>query len=229
MKITVFNGSPAGKESATSVIATAFLSGAAEAGAQTNHIFLCEKNVQHCKGCFTCWFKNPGICVMQDAMQDLMHAYNTSDVVCFATPVYTWNYTAYLKNFVDRLAPLKSLVIAQQNAHFDLIDTKPKTQKFMVIANCGFPGTHNFDVMQASFACCNPFLEIYRNCGKLLKSKQPDIKQQVDTWLAAVRRAGFETVKDGDVSEAVRKALEMPLMEVQDYVQYLGMGQSAQY
>lgn len=223
MKVTVFNGSPAAENSATHVIAKAFSKGAAAAGAETENIFLAKYNIKQCQGCFSCWFKSPGACVLQDDMKELLQLYNQSDIVCFATPIYTWNMTALLKNFVDRLAPLKCPRMTEENGNYDLQDSKAKTQKFVVISNCGFPGENNFDVLRAAVACCNPSLEIYRNCGKLLKTKNPIAKAQVERWLKAVEDSGREMVTQGRVSAAVAQALEQPLLSVSEYRAFLGM------
>jgi len=223
MKFIVFNGSPAGANSNTNVIAEAFLSGAKRADADTENVFLIDKNIGHCKGCFTCWFKTLGKCVMQDDMTELLDKYNAADVVCFASPVYTWNMTAALKNFVDRLAPLKSPLIVNSGEKFDLVDSKPKTQQFVVISNCGFPGNNNFETMKVVFASCNPVLEIYRNCGKLLKSKDEKIKATVNKYLQVVEQAGYEMATQNYVSEEIKSKLEMQLMSIPDYVKYIGM------
>jgi multimeric flavodoxin WrbA len=223
MKFVNFNGSPAGKNSATHVIDQAFLQGAQRAGAETETVFLIDKKIGYCKGCFACWFKTPGQCIMQDDMTELLEKYMTADVVCLGTPVFTWNMTAVLKNFLDRLVPLKSPLIVQNNDTFDLADTKPKEQKFVVISNCGFPGDKNFEIMKEVSAPCNPSLEIYRNCGKLLKSKDEAVKKIVDEYLAVVEQAGFEMAHSGEVTEKTKTDLQMPLMSVQDYVKYIGM------
>ncbi len=223
MKFIVFNGSPAGAGSNTNVIAEAFLNGAKKAGAETENIFLITKNIGHCKGGFTCWFKTPGKCVLQDDMTDLLFKYDSADVVCFATPVYTWNMTATLKNFVDRLVPLKSPLIVNSDDDFDLADSKLKTQQFVVISNCGFPGNNNFETMKAVFASCNPVLEIYRNCGKLMKSKDEKIKETVNEYLKGVEQSGYELATQNYVSEETKSKLEMQLMSIPDYVKYIGM------
>uniref|UniRef100_UPI002ED39FE8 hypothetical protein n=1 Tax=Anaerotignum sp. TaxID=2039241 RepID=UPI002ED39FE8 len=135
----------------------------------------------------------------------------------------TWNMTAALKNFVDRLAPLKSPLIVNTKNSFDLADSKTKTQQFMVISNCGFPGNNNFETMKAVFAACNPVLEIYRNCGKLLMSQKKEIKKTVNVYLQAVEQAGFEMATQNYVSDETKTKLEMQLMSIPDYVIYIGM------
>lgn len=224
MKITVFNGSPSCENSATNKIAEAFLCGAERSGADTENVFLCQKNIMQCIGCFSCWFKTPGKCVHNDDMAELLKLYSSSDIVVFATPVYTWNMTAAMKNFVDRLAPLKCPRITEQDGNFDLADSQPRMQRFIVISNCGFPGENNFEVMKKVFACCDPCLEIYRNCGKLLKSKTPAVSDTVGKYLKEVEQAGYEMAQDLCVSEETKNGLEMPLMSVTEYVKYLGMG-----
>lgn len=222
MKFITFNGSPAGRNSSTTVICQAFLQGALRAGAEVENIFLTDHRIEYCQGCFTCWFKTPGQCVISDDMSDLLAKYNRADVVCFATPVFTWNMTANLKAFIDRLAPLKSPLITEQNGNFDLDDRAAKTQKFVVIANCGFPGKNNFATLRAVMSSCQPVLEIYRSCGKLLKSQDAKIQAKVRQYLQVVDAAGFELAKDGKVSPATRQALDMELMSAPEYVSYIG-------
>lgn len=223
MKVVVFNGSPAAAQSSTNIIAEAFLEGAKFAGAEVENIFLIEKDINHCRGCFTCWFKTPGKCIFSDDMKELIEIYKKSDIVCFGTPVYTWNMTATLKNFVDRLVPLKSPILMTQNGNFDLKDSIPKTQQFVVLSNSGFPGENNFETMKQVFKSCNPVLEIYRNCGKLFKNKDEKIKKIADNYLEYVKQAGYELVANHQVSDETRKNLAKDIMSLQEYVKFLGM------
>ncbi len=74
MKFIAFNGSPAGLNSATNRMLTAFLRDAAQVGAEPIYYQLCDYQIHHCKGCFSCWFQSPGKCVLQDDMEPLLSA-----------------------------------------------------------------------------------------------------------------------------------------------------------
>lgn len=224
MKFTAFNGSPAGRDSATGRILAAFLRGAEQAGAETALCHLADYRIEQCRGCFACWFQTPGRCVIHDEMEPLLRAYLASDVVCFGSPVYSWNMTALLKNFVDRLIPLKSPRLVQEDGNFDMADGIKRPKRCVAVSNCGFPGENNFSIIRAAFSCCDPCLEIYRNCGRLLKTKDPSVQPAVEAYLEAVRQAGFELASAGGVSEAARRQLEAPLMSTEEYIRFLGMG-----
>lgn len=157
-------------------------------------------------------------------MEPLLRAYLSADVVCFGSPVYSWNMTALLKNFADRLVPLKSPRLVRKGGDFDMADAVRRPKRHVAVSNCGFPGENNFSIIQAAFSCCNPCLEIYRSCGKLLKTKEPSVRPAVEAYLEAVRQAGFELVSAGEVSGEVRQRLEAPLMSVEEYARFLGMG-----
>lgn len=221
MKITVFNGSPRGENSNTHVIATALLEGAKKAGADVENIFLNEKDVKHCVGCFTCWHKTPGKCIHRDDMDILLQTCLSSDIVCFATPVYLWNMTAYLKNFLDRLIPIKRPTVVEADGNFNMANHQIKLPEVVIIANAGFPGEHNFETMKTVMKTMNPILEVYRNCGMLLRSKDPEVMKVVNKYLDVVSTTGYELASKLQVSEETKANLEMELMPIEKYIEYI--------
>jgi len=220
MKITVFNGSPRGKNSNCNIIVQSFLSGAKEAGAQVENIFLIEKDIAHCMGCFSCWFNTPGKCIQNDDMTELLNKYKSSDIVCYATPIYGWTMTACLKNFIDRLIPINSPTVVEVEGNFDMEKTN-KNPEIVMISNAGFPGNNNFDSLKETAKHANPILEIYRNCGMILKSKEDFIKDKVAVYLSYVKRAGTELVQNGTVSDEVIEGLNMEILSIQEYVKLI--------
>lgn len=224
MKVTVFNGSPRAENSNTHVIASAFLKGAETAGAEVQNIFLSEKNIKHCIGCFTCWHKTPGKCIHRDDMDELLEIVLSSDIICLATPVYLWNMTAHLKNFMDRLIPTKRHNVVEEDGHYEMSNSEIPRPKIVILSNAGFPGDNNFETMKMVMRSMEPTLEVYRNCGMLMRTKDAAILPKVSEYLEYVSKAGAEMASVKSVSPETLNGLSMDIMSTGDYVAYISRG-----
>ncbi|MDZ4133917.1 MAG: flavodoxin family protein [Dethiobacteria bacterium] len=64
-----------------------------------------RNDLAFCKGCFGCWIKKPGECVIDDKMTYLNKASINSDVTIFLSPVIFGQFSANIKNVRDRWIP----------------------------------------------------------------------------------------------------------------------------
>lgn len=78
----------------------------ADWGART--IVIPEMDISSCRGCFQCWVRTPGICVINDAGRSVAEAWVQSDVIVLVTPVTFGGYSSVLKRAVDRVIPILS-------------------------------------------------------------------------------------------------------------------------
>ena len=66
---------------------------------------LSSGELDYCRGCFGCWVKTPGECVIRDSMADINRTAMASDVVIYLVPVVFGQYSANMKNALDRWIP----------------------------------------------------------------------------------------------------------------------------
>lgn len=220
MKVTVFNGSPRGRESNSHQIVAPLLEGAREAGAQVEEVFLVEKDIQFCRGCFVCWGKTPGRCALKDDMAGLIDLFLESDYVGMATPVYGMYMTAVLKNFTDRLLPLAMPHIKRnEDGTFYHEGRTVKMPRQFFITNSGFPGKHNFDLFKAVAQMQDLVLEIYRDCGEALQEEgHAGLKENINKFREALKKAGREMVTTGQVSPGTVQELHRELVSEEEYM-----------
>jgi multimeric flavodoxin WrbA len=51
----------------------ALLDGFSSTGSDTNQIYLADKDIGYCSGCYSCWTKTPGVCIHKDDMRAIIN------------------------------------------------------------------------------------------------------------------------------------------------------------
>lgn len=214
MKILAIQGSPRPKVSNTEVLLQEFLKGARIQGANTETVYLKEKKINACVGCFSCWIKTPGVCIFEDDMPELLEKVRACDILVYATPLYNYNMTSLLKAFQERLLPLldphlnKSGDSHRHPLRYDMC------RKMVLVSNCGFPEVSHFDGLRHVFRQMErsgqiPLIgEILMPAGELLKEEF--FKEKLKQVLQAVYRAGIEVVRDGRISSETESEIQRP-------------------
>lgn len=67
---------------------------------------LSEMDLHYCTGCFNCWWKTPGRCIIHDDMEKLYPEIVKSDLLMFASPLVMGLPSWRVKQVQDRLIPL---------------------------------------------------------------------------------------------------------------------------
>jgi len=103
--VVLYGGPPAGFAAEVEAALAGLLE---EAGASVQRLALGELAIGGCLGCFGCWVKTPGECVLDDDGRRVAREVIQSDLTAFVTPVTFGGYSSTLKAAVDRLIPLGS-------------------------------------------------------------------------------------------------------------------------
>jgi hypothetical protein len=74
-------------------------------GWRVTTLTLREIDIAPCLGCFGCWVKTPGVCVIDDAGRDVARQMMQSDLLVFLTPLTFGGYSSELKKALDRWIP----------------------------------------------------------------------------------------------------------------------------
>lgn len=64
-----------------------------------------RKDIAYCRGCFGCWMKTPGECVIKDGIGRINRATMNADAVFYLSPVVFGQFSANIKDVIDRWLP----------------------------------------------------------------------------------------------------------------------------
>ncbi len=214
MNILVINGSPKGKSSNTYRLTSAFVVGLESATAcNVKTIETRSLSVAPCRGCFACWNKTPGQCVIHDDMAQVIEGMLWADVTIWSFPLYYFGLPGPLKDLMDRQLPMNLPFMAaetESGGHPSRHDMEGK--RTVLISTCGFyTAAGNYDGVEATFdhLCgAGNYEKIFCGQGELFRVKELSVR--TDAYLDVVRQAGVEYASTG-ISAGTRSKLQEPL------------------
>ncbi len=227
MNILALNGSPRRKKSNTNRILLPFLEGAREAGAEVDLVYLYDKEIKPCLGCYACWLKTPGACCQKDDMNELLPAMDGADVIVYATPLYVFGMTAQMKLLLDRIIPsAEPFIELDDQGHCSHPARERKQDRGMVVvSNCGFHELDNFDEMMAHFRVIARHGKtewlgaLLRPEGEFLEMAEKLMPEKAEAVYQAAREAGGQLVQDGRVSPETEQAVAAELLTKEQFVE----------
>jgi multimeric flavodoxin WrbA/putative sterol carrier protein len=221
IKILAVQGSPRPRVSNTEMLLKEFLKGAQAEGAETETIYLKEKDIHSCVGCYTCWTKTPGVCVFKDDMPELLNEVNGCDILVYATPLYNYNMTALMKAFQERLLPLLDPHLVKKEGIYRHPQRFNVNRKMVLISTCGFPEVSHFDALRHIFHIMDSNGEVPL-VGELLVPgaeavlKQEYLRERDQGILQTAYQAGIEVVRDGRISRETEVRIQGPLISADE-------------
>ncbi|RLG81586.1 MAG: flavodoxin family protein [Thermoprotei archaeon] len=110
-RILLINGSPR-KYGSTAKLAAIAMKGVKDAGGEPSLVFLYDYRIKECIGCVS---DDPRICrfpciISDDDFNDIGRRVLESDGFIILSPVYWYNVTGVLKNFIDRLTSMENMI-----------------------------------------------------------------------------------------------------------------------
>ena len=219
-KILILNGSPRGLKGNTQILVNHFMEGykSVRDHVQVKQVALTQMDIKPCTGCFGCWTKSPGACVLKDDMEVLFKDYIDADLVVWATPLYHYGMTSIMKKFVERTLPLSDPKIEKIGDKYTHPERFDLNQKHVLISNCGFPEMQNFNVITKSFERITggPITSVLCVMGEILSQKP--LRSRFNWYLDAVKNAGSEVATIKEISEETGEILGKCLLPVEEFV-----------
>ena len=220
MNVLVLNGSPR-KKSDTMKLTRAFLEGLNEENTHSiDLIDVIDRKIAPCRGCFGCWAKGDGHCVIEDDQNTILDLYKNADLILYSFPLYCYGMPSHLKALLDRTIPLVRMTMVEDEngtvRHVPLVDFSKK--KTIVVCGCGFPDFEgNFEALRAQCRMCfgDPLLLFVPETPLL---GVPDAEPAARPLLKAFFAAGKEFALTNTLSPATVSRLEHPMIPKEVYI-----------
>jgi len=189
-----------------------------DAGSDVELFYARRLKVKPCTcGEMYCWYKKAGECCIKDDMQLLYPKLREAYILIFATPVYI-PLPGEMQNIINRLCPLvEPFLETCQGRTRARFHKQVKIRKIVLVSTGGWWEKANFETVvriteefardvsvEFAGAVLRPHAFLMKEKGKLTKDGE--------AILNAVKRAGYELVKEGGMNKETLETVSRPLI-----------------
>jgi len=222
MKVIAINGSPRMEKGYTALMLSSFIHGMMDAGSEVKLFYARRLKVNPCTcGEMYCWYKKAGECCIKDDMQVLYPQLREADILILATPVYI-PLPGEMQNFINRLCPLIDPILENREGRTRVrFHKQVKLRKIVLVSTGGWWEKANFETVvriteelakdasvEFAGAVLRPHASLMKEKGKLTKDGE--------AVLNAVKRAGYELVKEGGINKETLEMISRPLVSEEE-------------
>jgi putative NADPH-quinone reductase/putative sterol carrier protein len=213
-KVLVMHGSPRGRDGVTWFYLRYLIQGMEQAGVEveTIHLYDKELTIEPCRGCFLCWTKKNGKCVIKDDANELTEKVANSYLTIYAFPLYIDSMPAKLKAFLDRqfITVMPVFVPYGNLTRHPLWNLRERYMALFAIS--GFPEIEHFKPVIETFR------GISRNSHKPLVAEivrpgapalyvAPPYRNHLKRVVASLRQAGQDLAEKGGIAKNILNAI----------------------
>lgn len=214
MRVLVVNGSARKEKGYTAMILEPFMNGMKQAGAEVNLLYAKQLNVNPCRGDFSCWYKKPGICHINDSMQPVYSKLKEATILVLGIPVYL-PLPGEMQNFLNRLMPLMNPILKYRNGHTKIqFHDYVKIRKIVLVSACGWWERGNFDTVSriVEEICQKVNVEFGGSILRPHADILPEVKDKADEVFEALKEVGFNLIKEGTLPKDLLNIVAQPLI-----------------
>lgn len=224
MRVLVLNGSPRRERSNTLQITNAFVSGFPE-DRERDTIHIYERDIKPCMGCFSCWTKTPGKCVIDDDMREIYKKIESADIIIESFPLYFFGMPSGFKAMTDRCLPFMMPYLGTETedgkaSFHELRNDFMHDKRLVLISTCGYINAEpmypallkQYDLICGKgnyTAVLCPEGEIFGYDGLA--------ERQRKAYLADVAKAGAEYAEKFSLSEKTLASLAKPVLSAASF------------
>lgn len=150
------------------------------------HVDLSALKIANCVGCFGCWTKTPGRCVIRDDATRVYPLIAESDAVLYVSRVRYGSYDTIMKTMLERAIPVQQAFIRIHHGetHHYQRAVAPKQATILAYGDLDPEERSIFEALVARNACNMNFVS-----HQVLFVPESEVDRHVNEWIEAWRKS----------------------------------------